>query len=103
MISQKEIIAALLGDETDGPMSRHAIAEWIEAEGITPPDGWVLVENNPRLLARKFHAFYEGYSSAVGYSTRDDTKIFDENSPNGRLMIATCAAILESPKPEVKP
>ena len=25
MVTQKEIIAALLGDETDGPMSRYAI------------------------------------------------------------------------------
>ena len=47
MVTQKEIIAALLGDETDGPMSRHAIAEWIEAHGIAPPDGWVLVPSEP--------------------------------------------------------
>lgn len=53
MVSQKQLIGALLGDEIDGPMSRQAIAEWIEAEGIAPPDGWVLVPSEPTAEMRK--------------------------------------------------
>ena len=45
------------------------------------------------LLARKFHDTYERLAPDFGYETRDDTKSFEPNSPNGRLMIAVCGEV----------
>ena len=39
-------------------------------------------------LARQFHEIYERLAPDFGYETRKDTREFDPNSQNGRLMIA---------------
>ena len=44
-------------------------------------------------LAKAFHDTYEKLAPQYGYETRDDTKEFDANSPNGQLMIAVCRKI----------
>jgi hypothetical protein len=44
----------------------------------------------PEDLARRFHDTYERLAPQFGYETRADTKAFDPNSPNGRLMMAVC-------------
>lgn len=44
-------------------------------------------------LAQKFHNFYEKFAPYYGYETRPDTKTFDPNSSNGRLMIRVCHEI----------
>ena len=41
-------------------------------------------------LARAFHEVYERLAPEYGYETRSDTKAFNPDSPNGRLMIAVC-------------
>jgi hypothetical protein len=46
-------------------------------------------------LARLFHDTYERLAPAHGYETRTETRQFDPDSPNGKLMIATCGAVLE--------
>ena len=46
-------------------------------------------------LAKLFHETYEGLAPAYGYETREDTKEFDRNTPNGRLMVAVCSKILQ--------
>ncbi len=46
-------------------------------------------------LAKQFHDTYELLAPEHGYATREDTKEFDPESPNGRLMVATCHAMLE--------
>ena len=46
-------------------------------------------------LAILFHNTYEKLSSKYGYETRQETKIFNAESKNGKLMIATCAEILK--------
>ena len=54
-------------------------------------------------LARLFHDTYERLAPSFGYETRADTKAFDPETPNGRLMIAVCgqiAASLSRPQPE---
>jgi hypothetical protein len=38
--------------------------------------------------AHKFHEAYERLAPQFGYETRSDTKVFEPDSPNGRLMIA---------------
>lgn len=45
-------------------------------------------------IARKFHATYERLSAEYGYHTRLDTREFDPESPNGRLMIATVREVM---------
>jgi hypothetical protein len=44
-------------------------------------------------LAREFHDAYERLAPSFGYETRPDTKEFDPDSPNGKLMIAVCSEI----------
>lgn len=48
----------------------------------------------PLSLAEMFHREYERLAPKFGYETRDSTKKFDPNSPNGRLMIETCKSVL---------
>jgi hypothetical protein len=45
---------------------------------------------NPIKLAILFHDLYEALAPEYGYQTREETKVFDSSSPNGRLMIAVC-------------
>src|SRR6185369_1322257 len=47
-------------------------------------------------LAILFHETYERLAPSFGYETRPDTKAFDPESPNGKLMIAVCEEILKS-------
>ena len=44
-------------------------------------------------LAKKFHNAYESLAHSFGYETRKDTKAFDPESSNGKLMIAVCQKI----------
>lgn len=43
--------------------------------------------------AREFHDAYERLAPQFGYETRPDTREFDPDSPNGRLMMAVIAAL----------
>ena len=45
-------------------------------------------------IAFLFHNTYEGLAPKFGYETRKDTKEFDPESNNGKLMIATCKAVI---------
>ncbi len=49
--------------------------------------------DDPLALAVLFHITYEKLAPQSGYETRGDTRVFDPDSPNGQLMIATCAEI----------
>lgn len=44
-------------------------------------------------LARRFHEVYERLAPSFGYETRTETRVFDSESKNGRLMVAVCAEI----------
>jgi hypothetical protein len=46
-------------------------------------------------LAKFFHKTYEELATGFLYKTREETKEFNPNSANGKLMIATCEAVLE--------
>lgn len=51
-------------------------------------------------LAMLFHDTYERLAPKFGYKTRDDTKEFIPNGPNGKLMVAVAKEVLASiPKP----
>lgn len=69
----------------------------------TKPDEYVekkVEELTPQKLASIFHDTYETLAPAYGYGTRKQTRDFDSESSNGKLMIATCKFILET---EIEP
>lgn len=73
-----------------------------------PPAVQAEPANDPLTLARLFHATYERLAPEYGYETRPDTKDFDPESKNGRLMVRVCAEISNavfcpSPAPPVSP
>jgi hypothetical protein len=45
-------------------------------------------------LAQKFHEAYERLAPSFGYETRKETRLFDPDLANGRLMVAVCREIL---------
>ena len=45
-------------------------------------------------LARRFHDAYERLAPQFGYETRPDTKVYDPDTPNGRLMAAVCVEVM---------
>jgi len=48
----------------------------------------------PLALATMFHENYEFLAPTLGYETREDTKVFDPESPNGKLMVQVCGIII---------
>jgi hypothetical protein len=44
-------------------------------------------------LAEQFHEAYERLAPSFGYETRTDTRKFDPDSKNGKLMIAVCLEV----------
>ena len=54
----------------------------------------------PEKLAVLFHDTYERLAQGYSYETRQDTKVFNPESANGKLMIATCRAITKAMKGE---
>lgn len=59
--------------------------------------------NEAEVLARQFHEAYERLAPLFGYETRPETREFDPNSMNGKLMIAVCDELLDSPERERRP
>jgi hypothetical protein len=49
-------------------------------------------------LARRFHELYELLAPEFGYETRVESRVFDAESANGRLMIAVCSRMVEELK-----
>ncbi|MDO9586073.1 MAG: hypothetical protein Q7I93_06280 [Syntrophales bacterium] len=47
-------------------------------------------------LAILFHELYEKHAPEYGYETKEQTKIFQANTPNGKLMIRVCREILKA-------
>lgn len=57
-------------------------------------------------LARFFHETYEALAPSFGYITKESTKNYDAESPNGRLMEAVAKKVLEAlsqPEEEQEP
>lgn len=44
-------------------------------------------------VAKAFHEAYEQLAPSFGYETRKETRAFDPESANGRLMIAVCTLV----------
>jgi hypothetical protein len=62
----------------------------------TPQNGGGVPTPGPgaRQLAEMFHERYERMAPYFGYETRSETRQFDPNSQQGRLMMAVCEEIL---------
>jgi len=50
----------------------------------------------PEKLASLFHDTYETFAPVYGYETRKETRNFDLDSKNGKLMVAVCTFILNT-------
>lgn len=78
------------------PIMRRAVLDFvmkIDEEMLLSP----IYENkslSAKGLAILFHETYERLAPSFGYETRQETKEFNEDSNNGRLMIAVCDEIL---------
>jgi len=72
--------------------------ERIEEEAIMSTDKIrkLAEDMDAEKLARQFHRTYERLAPEYGYETRLDTRDFDPETDNGRLMIAVCEAILQA-------
>jgi len=46
-------------------------------------------------IARKFHELYESMAPSFGYETKEETKEFDPESSNGRLMACVCWEVVK--------
>lgn len=57
---------------------------------------------DPLALAVLFHVTYERLAPRLSYETRKETRIFDPESLNGKLMIATCAEIQKAIKEDTQ-
>jgi len=53
-----------------------------------------VIVNETDELARQFHDRYEEIAPLYGYATRNDTRVFDPDSLNGRLMRAVCLQVV---------
>jgi hypothetical protein len=49
-----------------------------------------------KAMAIRFHETYERLAPSFGYETRKETRVFDPESPNGKLMIAVCGEVARS-------
>lgn len=49
------------------------------------------MSDTPEALARMFHETYERLAPEFGYQANMTTRLFNPQSPNGQLMMATCA------------
>lgn len=58
-----------------------------------PAPASMLAYGSDREVAESFHRLYEELAPQFGYETRADTKAFDPESNNGRLMTAVCGQI----------
>ena len=86
----------------DGLQAQSPPDVWIECvdclNGLTFSEAERRLNAMERLsaedLAISFHDYYEELAPSFGYKTRKDTRQFDINSPNGKLMIAVAERVI---------
>jgi len=52
-------------------------------------------------IATKFHTRYEQLAEKHGYMTREDTRQFKADSPNGKLMLEVCGEMYHAIREEL--
>lgn len=85
--------------EVDSPPSDLGL-ESATSAGCSPASA----APSARAVAEKFHKAYERLAPSFGYETRKETRRFDPESNNGKLMIAVCAELFAAtlPQPETQ-
>jgi hypothetical protein len=76
-----------------------AVTAWriqMQTEAAALRGALVAMRADAVTVARMFHEAYENLAPAHGYETRQDTRDFDPASANGKLMIATCEAVMNA-------
>ena len=66
----------------------------VEEEEATMNIGPLGSVTTPLSMALRFHEVYEELAPSFGYETRTETRQFDPESANGRLMTAVCEVII---------
>lgn len=86
----------------------EAIAAWNRRPTTTDAEVREMVERDiPSAdavedVARLFHDTYEKMAPGFGYVTREETRVFDPESSNGRLMIAVCEQVITAYRPHIE-
>ena len=85
---REEILAAYAA----GAQSQQTVARNLRVPAFDeqPPQSQAVM---PVEIAKAFHESYERLAQSFGYMTKEETRQFDEISPNGKLMIAVAAEI----------
>lgn len=84
-----ELRLFILARERDDQVARDAVASKSLSRGM-----------DALHLATLFHDTYERLAPDFGYETRPETRRFDIDSPNAKLMVAVCGVILEELRKE---
>jgi hypothetical protein len=87
----------------DGPTytrrtREQAVEVWNEKHLTAQPAP--VVGGDALALAVRFHETYERLAPSFGYETRTDTRTFDPESKNGKLMVAVCRELSARPAVE---
>lgn len=99
------LLAAILihGNEPLAPHHRGWIQEALDyptddelQESVARGNPRIADDVTPLTLAIMFHDEYERLAPTFGYKTRAETRQFDAESANEKLMIAVCAQILDT-------
>jgi hypothetical protein len=76
----------------------ECVIQALDPEAVLPAGMALYAARQPvvpdaEALARMFHESYERLADVAGYETRLETRSFNLESPNGRLMVLVCAEI----------
>lgn len=89
-----ELLSNCCGAEIDGLNAENIgicseCKEGCGVEGVSEEKEYDFLK-----IARQFHKIYEMLAPIYGYETREETKEFDYDSPNGKLMVAVCKEVV---------
>ena len=88
----EQIRTELLAAYAAGAQSQRTAARNLRVPAFDehPPQSQAVM---PVEIAKAFHESYERLAQSFGYMTKEETRQFDETSPNGKLMIAVAAEL----------
>ena len=78
----------------------RAARELYAREAVTPEAEPTFEMPNAIWLAKFYHDTYERLAPQFSYHTRPESRKFDHESPNGRLMIAVCEELRRALLPQ---
>lgn len=85
-----------------GDALRTVCRQVIAADRAARPEALEFELPNAIWLAKFLHEAYERLAPQYGYVTREDTRTFDHQSPNGRLMAAAFEELRSAVSPQLE-